>query len=191
MAIAFAKEYKKPHTKPMRVKGLSMYNTVVNKYYNPYNNNLTDYLAWSWQFCTEYGYFQDAPRPPLVTLRSLLVNSTYFQSHCNSRWPDIPPPRVDATNAKYGGNDVFIANTVFTVGEFDPWRPLSVAATGRASSADMVILEIKGGSHCNDLALEEKSDSKSLLHVRKAAKRALARWLGKTCTNVNGLYKCE
>ncbi|CAG8533917.1 2712_t:CDS:2 [Paraglomus brasilianum] len=190
MAIAFAQATRIS----MQVKGLSTDSAVANRwdtkdYYR--TDSLNDDLAWLWQYCNEYGYFQNAPQPPSVTLRSLFVNSTYYQFQCNFAWPDIPPPRVDATNAKYGGNDVFIANTVFTVGEFDPWRPLSIAATNRASSADMVILEVKGGSHTNDLKVGQKSDSESLLSVRKAVKDTIAGWLGKTCRNVNGLYKCE
>ncbi|CAH1768207.1 8280_t:CDS:1, partial [Entrophospora sp. SA101] len=132
-------------------------------------NDLTSY---TFQYCTELGYFQVAPKPPLLSLRSQLNNNTYFQGQCNYLFPTLPPPNVNKTNEKFGGNDGVFSNTVFVNGDLDPWFALTVK-----NLKDNKVFIIKNGSHTNDLNFPTPSDSQSLIDSRVFVKETLSKWL--------------
>ncbi|KAK5945998.1 hypothetical protein PMZ80_000137 [Knufia obscura] len=91
--------------------------------------------SWTWQYCSEYGYYQIGNESDPHTIQSRFVSEDYFQAGCNATFPTLaengilpPRPNVSAPN-KYGGWDMRPSNTLFTSGQYDPWRGLSPAST--------------------------------------------------------------
>lgn len=76
------------------------------------------------------GYYQVGNATNPHTIESRFISLDYFQSNCDSAFPTgLPPsPNITAPN-KYGGWHINPSNTMFTSGEFDPWRALSPAST--------------------------------------------------------------
>jgi hypothetical protein len=96
------------------------------------NRRFTDpaSIAWTWQYCTEWGYFQSSNEGPhqLISRHNSL---THQRDICHRQFPSAQPPlfpawpRTDLTNRVFGGWDIRPSNTFWTGGEFDPWRTLS------------------------------------------------------------------
>ena len=86
--------------------------------------------SWMWQYCSEYGYYQRGNPANPHTIESEFLSLEVFQNSCNQTFPEgLPPtPNIAASN-KYGGWNINPSNTMFSSGEFDPWRSLSPAST--------------------------------------------------------------
>ncbi|OAK97302.1 peptidase S28 [Phaeosphaeriaceae sp. SRC1lsM3a] len=99
------------------------------------NRKFTDpaMISWTWQYCTQWGYFQSANLGPRQLVSK--YNSLEHQKDiCHRQFPDAPRdifpewPAVDKTNRKFGGWNIRPSNTYWSNGEFDPWRTLSPAS---------------------------------------------------------------
>ncbi|CAG8534702.1 7443_t:CDS:2 [Diversispora eburnea] len=125
------------------------------------------------------------PQPPLKRLRSSIVNIAYYQKQCNYLFPEIKSPQVEKFNKVYGGNIGEFPRTIFTIGENDPWTPLTIAGRAGGESLDIITKNIKNnyvyiivnGSHVNDLRFPTPQDSESLLKARIFVKETLAKFI--------------
>ncbi|QDS70251.1 hypothetical protein FKW77_007376 [Venturia effusa] len=92
-------------------------------------------ISWTWQYCTQWGFFQSANLGPHQLISK--YNTLQHQADiCHRQFPDglksglLPQwPDVDTTNEVFGGWKIRPSNTLWTAGEWDPWRtltPLSV-----------------------------------------------------------------
>lgn len=95
-----------------------------------------DSISWTWQYCTEWGFFQtnNFGRHSLLSKYQTL---DYAQEYCNRSFPKAiekglfpKHPQVDATNAETGGWTIRPSNVYWSGGQFDPWRTLSPLAEG-------------------------------------------------------------
>lgn len=95
-----------------------------------------DSISWTWQYCTEWGFFQtnNFGRRSLLSKYQTLE---YAQEYCNKAFPEAikkglfpKHPLVDATNAETGGWTIRPSNVYWSGGQFDPWRTLSPLAEG-------------------------------------------------------------
>ncbi|KAL1651096.1 hypothetical protein SLS61_005614 [Didymella pomorum] len=100
------------------------------------NNRFTDpaSISWTWQYCTQWGYFQSANLGPNQIVSK--YNSLEHQKDiCHRQFPNAPRsllpewPNTDRTNKVFGGWDIRPSNTYWSGGEFDPWRTLSPLST--------------------------------------------------------------
>lgn len=94
-----------------------------------------DVISWTWQFCTEWGYFQTNNIGP-HSLLSKYQSLEYVQYTCNRQFPHavaagiLPQhPLTEETNEETGGWTIRPSNVYWSGGEFDPWRTLSPLAT--------------------------------------------------------------
>lgn len=99
----------------------------------PYKDPMA--LSWVWQYCTEWGYFL-ANNAGTNSLLSKFLTVEYQQEICYRNFPTarkmgvLPVhPQADIFNAQHGGWHMRPSNTYWTVGEWDPWRALSVFST--------------------------------------------------------------
>ncbi|CAO1618256.1 unnamed protein product [Parajaminaea phylloscopi] len=121
------------HT-PDKCFGSGNYTGFIN------NPKLTSGKAWTFQVCTQWGFFQTAPklaRPggPFVAsgprLLSSLVDLEYTSEVCRKGFPAgkhfaIPEhPDVDAVNV-LGNFSIAHSRLGFLDGQYDPWREASV-----------------------------------------------------------------
>jgi hypothetical protein len=76
---------------------------------------------WTWQYCTEFGWFQMANKEH--PLRSSLINETYWVPYCQSIFGDtIGEPAVQYYIDRYGGLNITGKNIVFANAIEDPWQ---------------------------------------------------------------------
>ncbi|TKA73207.1 hypothetical protein B0A49_04241 [Cryomyces minteri] len=96
----------------------------------PYHDDPIQDRSWMWQYCSEYGYYQRGNPDNPHTVESRFTSLDLFQAGCNSTFPKGLPasPNVTEPN-KYGGWHINPSNTMFSSGEYDPWRALSPAST--------------------------------------------------------------
>ncbi|KAF1943831.1 hypothetical protein EJ02DRAFT_421030 [Clathrospora elynae] len=90
-------------------------------------------ISWTWQYCTQWGYFQSANLGPQQLISK--YNSLQHQHDiCHRQFPTASRalfpdwPNVVRTNAVFGGWSIRPSNTYWSNGEFDPWRTLSPAS---------------------------------------------------------------
>lgn len=94
-----------------------------------------DKISWTWQFCTEWGFFQAnnfGPHALLSKYNTLEEN----QDYCNRNFPtavqsDALPskPQANALNEEFGGWNMRPSNVYWSGGEFDPWLSLTPLST--------------------------------------------------------------
>jgi hypothetical protein len=86
----------------------------------------TETLSWTWQYCTEFGYFQTSNVGP-KQLISKYIDVAHHQDICHrslqGQVPDLPA--VEATNKRFGGWNINPPRTFWGGGRYDPWRSLS------------------------------------------------------------------
>jgi len=75
---------------------------------------------WSYQFCTEFGFFQ-MPNM-LYPMRSLSLNHDYFLNYCKRAFNlNIPPPAIEYAHSYYGDTSMKADNIFFLTSIEDPW----------------------------------------------------------------------
>ncbi|KAI2707434.1 hypothetical protein CBS147332_7088 [Penicillium roqueforti] len=95
-----------------------------------------DTISWTWQYCTEWGFFQTDNFGP-HSLLSRYQTLDYAQEYCERSFPEAVKkglfpkhPQVDAINTETGGWTIRPSNVYWSGGQFDPWRTLSPLAAG-------------------------------------------------------------
>ncbi|RIB24965.1 peptidase S28 [Gigaspora rosea] len=151
-----------------------------------------DMVSFMYQYCTQFGWYQIAPKPPKQSLRSQIVNRDYYQKQCNFVFPEIPPPHVKRIVRQFGGNTGRFSRTIFINGELDPWKHLTISGSYHKTISRNKVFLIKYASHINDLRFPTSVDSDSLKCARKFIIETLAKWLCVKCiTDVSGFVKCQ
>ncbi|KAI5782653.1 serine peptidase, family S28 [Geopyxis carbonaria] len=152
-------------------------------------------ISWTWQYCTEWGFFQSTNAGPHA-VGSKYNSQSHQQELCYRQFPDglssglLPRrPRTAAINAVTGGWHMRPSNTFFTEGEFDPWRTLSPLSDERFSprfevSAEVPICGVPTGErevfgkllkeaeHCYDFRASPQGDETTAMFAT-----ALRGWL--------------
>ena len=87
-------------------------------------------ISWTWQYCTQWGYFQSANLGPKQIVSKF--NSLEHQKDiCHRQFPEtgvdgLPDwPYTNKTNEILGGWKIRPSNVYWSGGEYDPWRTLS------------------------------------------------------------------
>ncbi|GFF33870.1 thymus-specific serine protease [Aspergillus udagawae] len=95
-------------------------------------NTVPELISWTWQYCTEWGFFQSNNFGSHALLSSYQTLE-YQQELCYRQFPNavqvglLPPqPQTESLNEEFGGWTIRPSNVYFSGGQFDPWRPLSV-----------------------------------------------------------------
>ncbi|KAL6732135.1 hypothetical protein Aduo_002928 [Ancylostoma duodenale] len=135
--------------------------------------------SWTWQTCTEFGYYQTTDGGPKgifgdVTPLSVFVNmcTDVFGKKFNANYTDTA---VRATQAHYGGVDGFEAtNVVIPNGSVDPWHRLGKLVSHYAS---VVTYLINGTAHCAEMSPPGPNDKPGLKKVREIIQQNIAKWL--------------
>jgi hypothetical protein len=88
-------------------------------------------ISWTWQSCTEWGYFQSTNLGPHA-LGSRYSSLQHQQDLCYRQFPDglssgllLREPETTRMNLLTDGWYMRPSNVFFTEGEYDPWRTLS------------------------------------------------------------------
>lgn len=111
----------------------------------------SDTISWTWQYCTQFGYFQDSNLTNPHNLVSRFNNvSSEERNFCRNIFPYAPPlPNVSSILSKYGGWKMTPSNVMFSNGELDPWRTLGVQADRKINPSAFVRQSTKEIPTCN------------------------------------------
>ncbi|MCJ1353750.1 MAG: hypothetical protein MMC33_003737 [Icmadophila ericetorum] len=96
---------------------------------NPFSPS--DKTSWTWQLCTQFAQFQISnPSHSLISKFNNLTNTLTYFCHAPFPFPYVPAQPDPSQILKYGGGwNMTPSNVMFTNGELDPWRGLSIQAT--------------------------------------------------------------
>uniref|UniRef100_A0A8R1YCS1 Uncharacterized protein n=1 Tax=Pristionchus pacificus TaxID=54126 RepID=A0A8R1YCS1_PRIPA len=144
----------------------------------------TDYTGrlWTWQTCTEFGYFQSTDRGDNV-FQSIVPVNLYSDMCADLFDMDVATVKkaIDDVNAFYGQRDYYTGTKVFLAhGSVDPWSYLT-KQQGTQQHWSVVIEEVAGGTHCSDL--NPACDSKGancnaeLKRVQQLTQENIDQWL--------------
>lgn len=131
---------------------------------------------WTYQTCTEFGYFQttDSKQSSLFSDTTPL---SYFTDICTEvfgiKSEDVSSA-VDHTNTFYGGRNVTGTNIVFPNGSIDPWHALSIV---QDIGSTVKALLIHGTAHCANMYPPRDSDPEELTEARTTISKLLGQWL--------------
>ncbi|RHY80543.1 hypothetical protein DYB35_010731 [Aphanomyces astaci] len=189
---AFAVEGPSPVEKLSRfynrtvASGRCTYNDFVSEYDYAKNTSLTTTgmkRQWAYQTCAEFGYGQTTANAkgafsPLKFVTPDLVHGYMCRDAFNIT---NAPANVEATNKKYGGVNLNVANVVFPTGTIDPWAALGLTnATGSANPASEVV-DILGTSHCRDMFARRAGDDGHITWAHQRVEAAVDGFLRAKC----------
>jgi hypothetical protein len=156
-------EYTKDVGAPSEYDRNSLMNTTVNL-----NNSGRQ---WTYQYCTEFGYFQIPYQH--VNMRSQLLEHEYWIDYCKAIFGDEVTIRAKETNINYGSTDIISTNTYFVNGGEDPWQWASLLSPKKELNIRVSLLQCENCGHCVELYNEKNDDSKELKQVREDIRKWL------------------
>uniref|UniRef100_A0AC34QF93 Uncharacterized protein n=1 Tax=Panagrolaimus sp. JU765 TaxID=591449 RepID=A0AC34QF93_9BILA len=138
--------------------------------------------AWFWQTCNEFGFYQTANSPLVISEMTdeNVIPIDYFIKKCVDVFGDVFDnstiyKNVDETNAIYKGQKGYNGTrVVFSNGSNDPWHVLSVL---EATNEQNYPILINGTSHCADLYPATENDNPNLKHARELIRKHVISWV--------------
>jgi pimeloyl-ACP methyl ester carboxylesterase len=135
---------------------------------------------WSYQSCTEFGFWQTAYHDPAQSVRSSVLDLDFYARQCAKYFNVRTAVDTDPYDKKYYQPllDPSTTRILFTNGTQDPWSELSITQeAGNATNPNLSYFMIEGGSHCSDLTPTQFGESSSLSQARAAFRTLLSSWL--------------
>ncbi|KAJ3276193.1 hypothetical protein HDV01_005641 [Terramyces sp. JEL0728] len=131
--------------------------------------------GWTYQYCTEFGYFQDYAKKN-TTAYSKFLSVEYWRESCAASFPDgYHVSGYHNTNKKFGGLDIInqATNIVFVNGDIDPWHWLGINFQPTTKN---YFVPVALGHHCDDLFVYEDHPEYYTPGQLAANKQILATW---------------
>uniref|UniRef100_A0A6P7FYK4 Serine protease F56F10.1 n=1 Tax=Diabrotica virgifera virgifera TaxID=50390 RepID=A0A6P7FYK4_DIAVI len=125
--------------------------------------------AWTYQTCTEFGYFQTTSKFPLsywIQICQDIFSPSYTETFLNHA--------IKNTNVEYGGLDIQVSNVVFVHGSLDPWHALGITTT---LNEKVPAILINGTAHCGDMRNPSDDDSPQLKAARVKVEELIGTWI--------------
>jgi len=156
------------------VQALANFNSAINNFtqtnctevdYNQYIKEMqltSDGRSWTFQTCTEFGYFQtgDSDKQPF----SKKISLAFFLQMCNDMFGTKLVPDIDWTNTYYGAKQLATSNVLLPNGSVDPWHILGILDSP-SSTAQAFFMN--GTAHCADLYPPSEKDLPVLTATRQ------------------------
>ncbi|XP_062123870.1 putative serine protease K12H4.7 [Drosophila sulfurigaster albostrigata] len=148
------------------------YQDAVDYYVWSKDNYDGDGLAWTFQTCSEFGWFQSSGsrNQPFgtnfpVTLYTDICEAVFGSDYSEAKIRNL----IKETNADFGGIES-VEDVYFTQGGLDPWAKVGA---GVAQGATI----IPQAAHCSDLGSISASDSAALRASKERVSELIAQWL--------------
>lgn len=140
----------------------------------------TNSRAWYYQTCTEYGFYQTAPRSGTVFDGLTWLDVDFYTEVClrnfDSRFnKDFVLAAADRVNLVFGGLGPEVNNTINIHGYIDPWRALGVYKEDISETSPT--FTVNRASHCFDMQGWLRTDTIAMTAVQQRARRIVASWL--------------
>lgn len=134
--------------------------------------------AWTYQTCTEFGYFMSSSSRKHPFTDNIPVN-LYFNMCSKMYGEEFNEQRVDEgiknVNEMYQGLEPNVTQVVFVNGDLDPWARLGILEDVSYNAPAKIIPR---SSHCRDLFSDKPKDPEELKEARKYVKYLIKRWIG-------------
>jgi len=143
------------------------------------SQNAAAYRQWTYQTCTEFGYFQTSDSEKQVFGSNTPLD--FFVKQCQDvygiplsltkrgiRWANTEEGEYQL--AKTG-----ISRIIFPNGSVDPWHALSYLK----SEENIIAIFIKGTSHCANMYSRSSKDPAQLIKARQQIESIIKEWLKK------------
>jgi len=135
---------------------------------------------WTYQTCTEFGYFQTTDGGDDAQPFGNLVPVQYWIDYCTDVYgKDFKPAtKVDQTNQHYGGRYLPTTtpnNIVFVNGNIDPWHTLSIYEPIPNSPIQTVF--VQGTAHCADVSLTGARAPPQLAKAQQQISNIIGQWI--------------
>lgn len=130
--------------------------------------------AWTYQTCTEFGYYQSAEGRNQPFSEKITID--WFVKQCAQIF-GIPNmrPNIDFTNAYYGERNLYTSKIVLPDGSIDPWHALAIIKEPKYPQMHTYFMQ--GTAHCADLYAPRPGDLPSLTNTRAQILAKLSEWL--------------
>jgi hypothetical protein len=136
--------------------------------------------SWTWQTCTEYGYFQtgESKNQPFSNTISL----GWFLKQCNDIFGHPYSPNIAATNDIYGAKSLKETRVVLPNGSVDPWHILGITVPPKMCDQSVELVRyMNGTAHCADLYPPSPNDVTDLTVTREIEEFLIGSWLATAC----------
>ncbi|KAF2666149.1 peptidase S28 [Microthyrium microscopicum] len=117
------------------------------------NLSTSEWRSWTWQYCTQWGYFQTGAGIPtsIKPVVSRLLTMDYMSQPCVLAFNMSLPikPDIESVN-QYGGFNISANRLAFVDGQADPWRWAGVhapTANKRTDDIEHPFVLINGAVH--------------------------------------------
>lgn len=136
---------------------------------------------WTYQTCTEYGFFQTGNSDLQPFTNNLLVE--FYYRMCEDIFEfgyvnNTLAEGVDRINRIFGSVDPVLTRVISTHGTIDPWHRLGVL---KDINEDAPTILIPGASHCQDLSSANPvTDFPEMYEAKMFVRRTIANWLGQS-----------
>jgi len=128
---------------------------------------------WMYQSCEEFGFFQTAPANN--SLRSTEITAQWHLDYvCQTLFNSSLAPHIDWTNTNYGSTQIEASLILFTNGDMDPWKALSITTSPRAN---LPTINIEGAAHCANWYATNPNDTMAVTMAREQIASTLANWI--------------
>ncbi|KAL4475089.1 hypothetical protein ABPG74_001785 [Tetrahymena malaccensis] len=129
---------------------------------------------WTWQTCTEFGWFQTANQ--VQPMRSKQVDLDFYRYICNVAFDgEHNDPDITANVNRFGGLKIGATNIVFTNGIEDEWQWASL----RQSTPQLTSIfnNCDNCAHCQEFRTPRPTDPPGLQSTRKQVEAIFAQWI--------------
>ncbi|CAH0725332.1 unnamed protein product, partial [Brenthis ino] len=149
------------------------------RYIQNYHRN-TNSRAWYYQTCTEYGFYQTAPRSGTVFDQLVWLSVPFYVDLCKQAFDPkfdeaFVRDAVDRVNTVFGGLRPDVNNTINIHGTVDPWHALGVHDRDLKPSSPTIT--VPRASHCFDMGGWRVTDTIRMTNAQQFARRMIAQWL--------------
>ncbi|CAD5235294.1 unnamed protein product [Bursaphelenchus xylophilus] len=133
--------------------------------------------AWTWQTCTEFGWFQTTAFEE--NIYGVGLPADFFYSRCSDIFGDEYDvdhiqEYLQKTRELYGEADEYNGtNVVIPYGSIDPWHPLGTFVNGTGQFSFL----IEGTTHCADLDPQLDTDVPGLKQIRQITLEKMKEWV--------------
>ena len=129
---------------------------------------------WTWQVCSELGWFQNAYKNPKEAFRSQRLTNEVSLDFCKKIFGDDVHPHTNIANLKRGGLKLDVSNLIMVNGDEDPWKWASrLVDYGQVVS---YVADCDNCAHCVELYTPTDHDAKSLWWTRVKITHAVGKW---------------
>ena len=142
-------------------------------------DTMADARPWTFQFCSEYGWFQVPSKEHVM--RPTMLEESFWTTMCQRSFGDgmVAMPKATETTIDQGGLDIAESNIFFSSGVEDPWRWIGRMESNDSLNQVVRVSDCDDCAHCVDLYNPRAEDPAELKETRKMIESWVDELLGK------------